>query len=135
MGAAIAAWIALRRVQVSPLGVTRRVTPRPPRVYRVIPLAADIAELAYTIGRVPRSTNGQIWVFVPGILLVLTGLVIAGPWLTMTGARLLARRTSRPALLVAGRWLADDPKAGFRAVSGLVLALCVTSAAVGVIGR
>lgn len=134
VGAAITARIALRRVQVSPLGVTRRVTPRPPRVYRVIPLAAGIAELSYTIGRVPRSTNGQIWVFVPGILLVLTGLVIAGPWLTMAGARLLARQTSRPALLVAGRRLADDPKAGFRAVSGLVLALCVTSAAVGIIG-
>ncbi|MFF0097222.1 FtsX-like permease family protein [Streptomyces canus] len=134
VGAAFAARIALRRVQVSPLGVTRRVTPRPPRVYRVIPLAAGIAELSYTIGRVPRSTNGQILVFVPGILLVLTGLVIAGPWLTMVGARLLARQTSRPALLVAGRRLADDPKAGFRAVSGLVLALCVTSAAVGIIG-
>ncbi|MDX3243339.1 FtsX-like permease family protein [Streptomyces sp. ME18-1-4] len=134
VGAAIAARIALRRVQVSPLGVTRRVTPRPPRVYRLIPLAAGIAELSYTIGRVPRSTNGQIWVFVPGILLVLTGLVIAGPWLTMAGARVLARLTSRPALLVAGRRLADDPKAGFRAVSGLVLALCVTSAAVGIIG-
>lgn len=134
VGAAIAARIALRRVQVSPLGVTRRVTPRPPRFYRVIPLAAGIAELSYTIGRVPKSTNGQIWVFVPGILLVLTGLVIAGPWLTMAGARLLARQTSRPALLVAGRRLADDPKAGFRAVSGLVLALCVTSAAVGIIG-
>lgn len=120
VGAAIAARIALRRVQVSPLGVTRRVTPRPPRVYRVNPLAAGIAELAHTIGRMPRSTNGQIWVFAPGILLVLTGLVIAGPWLTMARARLLARRTSRPALLVAGRRLADDPKAGFRAVSGLV---------------
>lgn len=132
--AAIAARIALRRVQVSPLGVTRRVTPRPPRAHRVIPLAAGIAELSYTIGRVPKSTNGQIWAFVPGMLLVLTGLVIAGPWLTMAGARALARLTSRPALLVAGRRLADDPKAGFRAVSGLVLALCVTSAAVGIIG-
>ncbi|MFE7386073.1 FtsX-like permease family protein [Streptomyces sp. NPDC057582] len=134
VGAAIAARIALRRVQVSPLGVTRRVTPRPPRVYRVIPLVAGIAELSYAIGRVPRSTNGQIWVFVPGMLLVLTGLVIAGPWLTMAGARVLARLTSRPALLLAGRRLADDPKAGFRAVSGLVLALCVTSAVVGIIG-
>ncbi|MEU3342532.1 FtsX-like permease family protein [Streptomyces sp. NPDC006668] len=134
VAAAIAARIALRRVQVSPLGVTRRVKPRPPRFYRMIPLLAGIAELSCTIGRVPRSTNGQIWVFVPGILLVLTGLVIAGPWLTMAGARVVARFTSRPALLVAGRRLADDPKAGFRAVSGLVLALCVTSAAVGIIG-
>ncbi|WP_327287429.1 ABC transporter permease [Streptomyces sp. NBC_01198] len=132
--AAIAARVALRRVQISPLGVSRRLTPRPPRAYRVIPLVAGIAELSYVIGRVPESTNGQIWAFVPGMLLVLSGLVVAGPWLTMAGARALARVTSRPALLVAGRRLADDPKAGFRAVSGLVLALCVTSAAVGIIG-
>ena len=33
-----AARLALRRVQISPLGVTRRVTPRPPRAYRLIPL-------------------------------------------------------------------------------------------------
>jgi hypothetical protein len=132
--AAVAARVALRRVQISPLGVTRRVTPRPPRAWRLIPLAAGLAELAYFVGRRPETTNGQIWAFVPGMLLVLTGLVIAGPWLTMAGARVLARRTSRPALLVAGRRLADDPKAGFRAISGLVLALCVTSATVGIIG-
>lgn len=132
-GAAIAARLALRRVRISPLGVTRRVTPRPPRTYRVIPLLAGLGELAYFIGRRPETTDGQILAFVSGALLVLAGLVIAGPWLTMAGARLLARNTARPALLVAGRRLADDPKAGFRAVSGLVLALCVMSGTVGVI--
>ena len=48
----------------------------------------------------------------------MVGLVVAGPWLTMVGARLIARRASRPATLIAARRLADDPKAGFRAVSG-----------------
>ena len=37
-GAALAARVSLRRVRISPLGVTRRVTPRPPRAYRLIPL-------------------------------------------------------------------------------------------------
>ncbi len=63
----------------------------------------------------------------------MVGLVLAGPWLTMVGARLMVRRARRPAGLIAARRLADDPKAGFRAVSGLVLALYVTSAALGVI--
>ena len=40
VGAAVAARLALRRVRISPLGVTRRVTPRPPRAWRLIPLAA-----------------------------------------------------------------------------------------------
>ncbi|MDH6109961.1 ABC-type lipoprotein release transport system permease subunit [Kitasatospora sp. MAP12-15] len=133
VAAALSARIALRRVQISPLGVTRKVTPRPPRAYRVIPLAAGIAELAYFVGRDPKTTTGQIQAFVPGILLVLGGLVIAGPWLTMAGARLMASHARRPALLVAGRRLSDDPRAGFRAVSGLILALCITSGAVGII--
>ena len=51
----------------------------------------------------------------------------------MVGARLMARRASRPGTLIAARRLADNPKAGFRAVSGLVLALFVTTVAVGVI--
>jgi hypothetical protein len=41
----------------------------------------------------------------------------------------MARRTSRPGALIAARRLADDPRAGFRAVSGLVLALFVTTVA------
>ncbi|MGD6740322.1 FtsX-like permease family protein [Streptomyces sp. BH106] len=133
VGAAIASRLALRRVRVSPLGVTRRTTPRPPRAWRLIPLALGIGQLWWVIGRVPEGSGGQILAFVPGILLILIGIVLAGPWLTMAGARLLVRFTRRPALLVAGRRLADDPKAGFRAVSGLVLALCVTSTAVGII--
>jgi hypothetical protein len=63
----------------------------------------------------------------------MAGLIIAGPWLTMIGSRVLARRASRPATLIAARRLADNPRAAFRAVSGLILALFVTSVAVGTI--
>ena len=132
-GAALASWVSLRRVQISPLGVTRRVTPRPPRAWRLIPLIAGVAELTYFIGRRPPTSSGQLAAFLPGLLLIMAGLVLAGPWLTMAGARLLARRASRPATLIAARRLADNPKAGFRAISGIMLALFVTSVAVGVI--
>jgi hypothetical protein len=134
LAAAAAARLALRRVQISPLGVTRQVTPRPPRAWRLIPLLAGLAELAYFVaaGR-PGTTGGQIQAFVPGFLLIMAGLVIAGPWLTMVAARLMARRARRPASLIAARRLADNPRAGFRAVSGLVIALFVTTVAVGVI--
>ena len=64
---------------------------------------------------------------------MLAGLIVAGPWLTMAGARLMARRAQRPAPLIAARRLADNPKAGFRAISGLVVALFVTSVTVGII--
>ncbi|WP_031524181.1 ABC transporter permease [Streptomyces sp. NRRL F-5123] len=133
LAAALSARLALRRVRISPLGVTRRTTPRPPRAYRLIPLVAGLVELACFIGHRPPTSTGQVRAFLPGILVVLGGLVVAGPWLTMAGARLMAARARRAAGLVAGRRLSDDPKAGFRAVSGLVLALCVTTAAVGII--
>ena len=134
LAAAAAAVLALRRVQISPLGVTRQVTPRAPSAWRLIPLLAGLAELAYFVAAgPPRSIGGQVQAFVPGFLLIMAGLVIAGPWLTMVAARLMARRARRPAALIAARRLADNPRAGFRAVSGLVLALFVTTVAVGVI--
>jgi hypothetical protein len=135
VGAAIAARIALRRVQISPLGVTRRVRPKSPRAYRLLPLAAGLAELTYFLepGRRPPTGTGQVAAYLPGFLLIMAGLVIAGPWLTMVGSRVLARRAKRPATLIAARRLADDPKAAFRAISGLTLALFVTTVAVGII--
>jgi hypothetical protein len=134
IAAAVAARLALRCVTISPLGVSRRVTPRPPRAWRLIPLLAGIAELGYFVhaGR-PKTTPGQIQAYMTGILLIMVGLVIAGPWLTMIGARLMSRHTNRAEVLIAGRRLADNPKAGFRAISGLVLALFVTSVAIGAI--
>jgi hypothetical protein len=131
VAAAVAARLALRRVHISPLGVTRRVTPKAPTAWRVLPLLAGSAELGFFVvhGR-PQTTQGQIQAFLPGFLLIMIGLVTAGPWLTLAGARIMARRTSRPGALIAARRLADDPRAGFRAVSGLVLALFVTTVAV-----
>jgi len=131
--AVVAARLALRRVHISPLGVSRRVTPRPPRAWRLIPLAVGLAEMSYFVGRRPQTSNGQIEAYFSGILLIMVGLVVAGPWLTMLGARILARRGNGPATLIAGRRLSDNPRAGFRAVSGLMLALFVTSVATGVI--
>jgi hypothetical protein len=129
--AAAAARLALRRVRISPLGAARRVTPKPPRWWRVIPLAAGIAELGFFVVHGPPATiSGQARAYTIGGALLIIGLVTAGPWLTMAGARALARRTSSPSGLIAARRLADDPRGAFRAISGLVLALFITTAAV-----
>jgi hypothetical protein len=132
--AAIVARIALRRVQISPLGVSRRVTPRPPRARRLIPLIAGLAELAVFIIIGKQQTSQQeILAIVPGFLLILAGLVIAGPWLTMVGARLVASRARRAGPLIAARRLADNPQTGFRTISGLTLALFVVTVTISVI--
>jgi hypothetical protein len=132
VAAFLVALVASRRVRISPLGVSRRVTPRPPRALRVLPMAAGVAELTWFIGRRPDTTNGQIAAYLTGIFLIMGGLVVAGPWLTMVGARTLARLSKRPATLLAARRLADDPRSAFRSVSGVALALFVTSTSVGV---
>ena len=131
VAAAVAARLALHRVRISPLGVARRTTPRPPRAWRILPLLAGFAELGFfTVHGKPTGPSGPALAFVPGFALIIVGLVLAGPWLTMAAARLMARRTSRAGTLIAARRLADDPRAAFRAVSGLVLALFVTTVAV-----
>jgi hypothetical protein len=129
--AAVAARLALRRVHISPLGVARRATPKPPRAWGVVPLLAGLAELGFwTVHGHPASDGGQVQAFVSSFALIIVGLFIAGPWLTMAAARIMARWTSRPGTLLAARRLADDPRAAFRAVSGLVLALFITTVAV-----
>ena len=131
VAAAVAARRALRQVHISPLGVARRVTPIPPRAWRVVPLLAGLAELGFwTVHGHPASISGQIQAWASSFLLIIVGLFVAGPWLTMAAARGMARWTSRPGTLIAARRLADDPRAAFRAVSGLVLALFITTVAV-----
>jgi len=131
VAAAVAARLALRRVHISPLGVARRTTPRPPRAWRVLLLLAGLTELGFfVVHGAPASVGGEVWALLSGFLLIIVGLVIAGPWLTMAAARVMARRTSRPGALIAARRLANDPRAAFRAVSGLVLALFITTVAV-----
>jgi cell division protein FtsX len=134
LAALIAARLALRRTIISPLGVTRRVAPPPPRVIRTLPLIAGLAELGYfvSVGH-PRSASGQTNAYFTSFLLIMVGIVVAGPWLTKVGATLMARRSSRASALVAGRRLADNPRGSFRTISGLILALFVTSVSFGVI--
>jgi hypothetical protein len=132
LAAVVSARLALRRVQISPLGVKRRGSSRPPRIARIIPLLAGIAVLAYfdAAGK-PGSNGGQLLELLVGFVLLIVGLVLAGPWFTTAGSRLMANRASRPATLIAGRRLLDNPKAAFRFISGLVIALFVGSAAIG----
>ena len=99
---------------------------------RIIPLLAGIALLAYfdAAGK-PGDVGSQLLELLVGFVLLVAGLVLAGPWFTTAGSRIMTRRANRPATLIAGRRLLDNPKAAFRFVSGLVIALFVASALIG----
>jgi hypothetical protein len=90
----------------------------------VVPVLAGVLlfVLPLTLG---DAKNPPVAPAALGLVLVMTGLLAAGTWLTMRAARLLARFAAGPSALLAARRMADNPKAAFRSVSGLVLAVFV----------
>lgn len=128
--AVAAALLALRRVQVSPLGVSRRAPAGGPTWRRLILLAVGLVSLAVALPTVAAARGqGLLWLLAAAITAVILGIVVAGPWLTMGVGRLLVRVSRRPATLLAGHRLATDPTGGFRSISGLVLAVFLVTVA------
>jgi hypothetical protein len=121
VAAAAAALASLRRVQVSPLGVSRRAAPKPPTFWRLIALVLGVGVYLYGLEKTSKNSIGAA--AYPGLLLTMIGLVIAGPWLTGQAARTFGRSASGSSALLASRRLADNPKRAFRAVTGLTLAV------------
>jgi ABC-type antimicrobial peptide transport system permease subunit len=130
LAAAAGSLASLRRVQTTPLGVARRITPPPPTVWRVLPLLVGIPVFIYPLVHNPADP-APVPVFL-GLVLIMLGLVLGGSWLTMQAALLLARTARGAPSLLAARRLADNPKAAFRAVSGLVLAVFVGTLIAGI---
>jgi MFS family permease len=119
--ALVAALLSLRRVQISPLGVSRRSAPKRPTFWRLTPLALGVGLYLYGLSVTSHQSIGAATY--PGLLLTMVGLVIAGPWFTWATARLVGSVSGGAAPLLASRRLADNPKAAFRSVTGLVLAV------------
>ncbi len=128
---AIAGLISLRRVVISPLGVARRTTPAPPTAARLIVLLIGMALFGFGIA---STTNKQIGpATYLGLIVIMIGLVVGGPYLTAQAARLLRGVLNGPSALLASRRLADNPKAAFRSVSGLVLAVFLGTMVAGIL--
>ncbi|GAA4535295.1 MULTISPECIES: FtsX-like permease family protein [Nonomuraea] len=131
LAAAGAALWSLRRVRITPLGAARKVRAAAPGWWRVLPLLAGLGLFA---GPVFAGGEDPDAVLVDaGLALIMVGLVVAGPWLTMLAARLAARVTRGAATLLAARRLAADPKGAFRSVNGIVLAVFIGTAVAGIV--
>jgi hypothetical protein len=128
---AIAALVSLRRVRISPLGVSRRVTPPRPTAWRIAPLVAGI--VLFGLGAAMTNSQRIGGPIFPGLIIVMIGLVVGGPWLTAEGARLFGRFSGGASSLLAARRLGDNPKAAFRSVSGLVLAVFLGTVLAGLL--
>jgi hypothetical protein len=128
---ALAALLSLRRVRISPLGVSRRVTPPAPRWWGVVPLLAGAALFAVGVHLTNSKRISPLVLL--GLLVIMIGLIIAGPWLTAGAARLLGRPLGGASSLLAARRLSDNPRAAFRAVRGLVLAVFLGTVTAGLL--
>ena len=115
--------VTLRRVQVGPLESSRRGRRRPPSAWRALPLAIGIGgqlAAAPLRGTVDGDTLDKL---VPlFVLITIVGFVAIGPWLCLLAALGIARASRRVPGLIAARRMGGDPRATFRAVSGVVLA-------------
>ncbi len=131
VASAIAALLSLRRVRISPLGVSRRVTPPPPGLWGLAPLAAGV--IVFAAGIALTGTKKISPLALLGLLVIMIGLVVAGPWLTERAARLLGRPLGGASALLAARRLADNPRGAFRAVRGLVLAVFLGTVTAGLL--
>jgi len=121
LAAAVAALISLRRVQVSPLGVSRRAAPKPPTYWRLTVLVIGLGLYVFGLSKTTHKSIGAP--AYPGLLITMVGLVIAGPWLTSVVSRLFGRLIPGSSALLSARRLAGSPKTAFRSVTGLVLAV------------
>ena len=128
----IANWWGMRHVQVSPLGVARsgKVSKRP-RAWRLILLVPGLITFIWL--SLPSGTDwlrdnagdsaAPLLILIVGIMSVMFGLLLAGPWLTSNISRLAARRTKSAITLLATKRIAMQSSRIFRSVSGVVLAL------------
>ncbi|GAA3540863.1 FtsX-like permease family protein [Kribbella ginsengisoli] len=116
----ISALIGLGRVSITPLGVVRGQTRKATSALRLGLLVVGPIMLAIL------GTGGAIIPLLIGIGLAALAVRIVGPFAVQLIGKFMARTAKGPVALLAGRRLADDPKAAFRPVAALVLSGFVT---------
>jgi hypothetical protein len=121
--AALTTIVALSRVQVGPLATSRHGRRPPPSAWRALPLAIGVGGQLAAVPLRGVVDNETLDDLVPlFVISTIVGFVAIGPWLCMLVGRGMARVSRRGPGLIAARRMAGDPRAAFRAVSGVVLA-------------
>jgi hypothetical protein len=118
VGAAVA---GLRRVVSAPLMATGGHTRKPLSGWRLLLVPAALALFFWTLSRANDSGGALVPILVALGVLMWSPTVV-GPWATSALGGVFVRSWRRPAALLAGRRLRDDPKAAYRSSAGVVLA-------------
>ena len=134
--AAVSALAGLRAVALTPLGVrTRQNAPRLSWLRAVVALVVLVAAvLLVQLASPGWGVVAIVAALAVAILSLMAVLGLVGPLAVGVAARVTAARTADPAALVAARGIVDDPRAAWRAVSGLALASFVLVPAGSLLG-
>ena len=116
----VSALIGLGRVSITPLGVVRGQTRKGISVLRLGLLLIGPIVLAY------YGMQAAVIPLLIGVGFAALAVRVIGPWAVQVIGKMLASLANGPVALLAGRRLADDPKAAFRPVAALVLSGFVT---------
>lgn len=123
----LAGVLGLRRVLRTPLGAVASHTPKKPHWWRLLALPVAGAFFAFAVSSTGNSSGPMLVLF--GLALVVGSAAVIGPWVTAAVGGTFVRSWRRPAGLLAGRRLRDDPKGAYRASAGVVLAVFTGSMA------
>lgn len=127
----VATVVSLRRVTSQPLGVARADEAQRARWPRILALVASFAALA--VAAAVAGARGPGPVLVSSLAVVILSLGLVGPWIVALVGRLMTWRARRPATLLAGRRIEDDPRSAYRVVSSVVLAGLIAGFLAGIL--
>lgn len=122
-----AAVLGLRRVVKTPLmaGGTHTRKPLSPVRLAIVPIA--VALFFWTL--TSANLAGSMLPVLASLGLLMWSPTIVGPFITSALGGVFTKVWRRPAVLLAGRRLRDDPKSAYRASAGVVLAVFAGSMA------
>lgn len=127
--AAASAAVSLTGVVLSPLGVARDSRTMRMSVLRLLIWGALIIGFLLFMQIMPmidsQGSNLGVVIAIGFVAAIVAGMNVAGPFLVWVAARIAAALAPAPALLVGARRLAADPRAGWRAVSGITFAMVI----------
>ncbi|BDR54064.1 hypothetical protein KIMH_01750 [Bombiscardovia apis] len=126
--ALLASLSALRKVAITPLGVSSRISTKQPGVWRLFLVVGTFALALMSFRSSLLENLGQViaTVFIVGIFMLCYALLnLLGPWVISASARRKVRRPRSVASLIAMRRVLDNPKRAWRNVSGIALAVFI----------
>ena len=115
--AALSSWLAMRTVAITPLGVARRT--QAGRVSAVGPVLGLVLLVVWlSVGTLAMNLGTAIGM---AVFMGFMGAIFLIVWSISLMGRIMARASRSPQMMVAGRRMADDPRAVWRSFGAVAL--------------